>query len=73
MLKGKRRNHNEDPYNYTGNESKPSLHNHITDLQFGAVVAHGNFAISFLQTNTSAYNEGIDRHTYGNVSLYFRW
>ena len=48
------------------------LHNHIVDLEFGAVISQGNFAISYLQTTTSAYSEGLYKHHYGNLSLYFR-
>ncbi len=73
MLKGKRENEEKDYRDYSNNEPGPKLHNHILDLQFGAVLAHGNFAVSYMQTTTSAYTEGLDTHNFGNLSFYFKW
>ena len=72
MLKGKRENEENDVYEYGKNETGPAIHNHILDLQFGAVVAHGNFAISYLQTTTSAYTEGLYKHSFGNLFTLFQ-
>jgi lipid A 3-O-deacylase len=71
MLKGRRENQNDDVYEYN-NKTSPDIHNHIMDMQFGAVIAHGNFALSYLQTTTTAYTEKLYDHSYGNISLYFR-
>jgi len=73
MLKGNRENEKKNVYEYKNNEASPSIRNDILDIQYGAVLAHGNFAISYLQTTTSAYIEGLDKHSFGNLSLYFRW
>jgi len=72
MLEGKRRNEENDVYEYKSREKGPRINNHLMDLQFGAVVAHGNFAISYLQTTTTAYNDGLYKHSFGTFSLYFR-
>ena len=73
MLKGNRENKKKNVYEYGKNETAPSTQNHTIDIQYGVVFAHGNFAISYLQTTTSAYTEGLDQHSFGNLSLYFRW
>jgi lipid A 3-O-deacylase len=73
MLKGQRQNEESDAYKHRNNETAPSIQNHIIDIQCGAVWVHGNFAMSYMQTTTSAYTEGLDSHCFGNLSLYFRW
>ena len=54
----------------TGTSS--SIDNCIADVQFGAVVALGNFALSYLQTGSTTYRKDLYHHNYGNFSLYFR-
>jgi len=73
MLEGKRGNEENDVYEYKNKETGPKINNHLMDLQFGAVVAHGNFAFSYLQTATTAYTEKRYKHSFGTFSLYFRW
>lgn len=72
MLAGKMENPERASEGATSRAST-SITNRFTDIQFGAVVAHGNFAISYLQTSSTAYREGLYRHSYGNFCLYFRW
>ena len=73
ILQGERRNVGTDAYEYKSNQEGPKISNHIMDWQCGAVVAHGNFAFSYLQTTTTAYTEGLYQHSFGTLSLYFRW
>jgi lipid A 3-O-deacylase len=72
MLTGKMENPEKGPVDATSRTST-SIHNSYTDVQYGAVVAHGNFAISYLQTSSTAYRDGLYKHSYGNLCLYFRW
>jgi hypothetical protein len=73
MLEGKRKKNGNEVYESSNNKTRPDIHNHILDLQCGAVIAHGNFALSYMQTTSTAYSEALYDHTYGNLSLYFRW
>ena len=73
MLTGQRENEENDVYENRKDESSPTINHHLRDLQFGGVVAHGNFAASNLQTHTTAYTEGLYNHCFGTFSLYFRW
>jgi lipid A 3-O-deacylase len=73
MLTGKCETPGKALNNEGNNETSISIHNVVTDVQFGAVVAHGNFAISYLQTTSAAYSEGLYKQCYGNLSLFFRW
>lgn len=73
MLEGKRKNADSEVYEYSNNKTRPDIHNHILDMQCGLVIAHGNFALSYMQTTSTAYSEALYDHTYGNLSLYFSW
>lgn len=73
MLKGKRQNEESDAFKNRHNETGPQINDHLMDVQCGAVVAHGNFAFSYLQTNTTPYTAALYKHCFGNFSLYFRW
>ena len=73
MLQGKRENEETDVYENWKNEINHTINNHVRDLQLGAVVVHGNFGASYLQTHTTAYTEGLYNHCFGTFSLYFRW
>jgi len=73
MLEGKRENEENDVYEYKNKETSPAINNHLMDLQFGAVVAHRNFALSYMQTATTAYTEKHYKHSFGTFSLYLRW
>jgi lipid A 3-O-deacylase len=73
MLTGKREIQRKGLNINESNKTSASIHNVVTDVQFGAVIAHKNFAISYLQTNSSAYRERLYKHSFGNLSLYLRW
>ncbi len=45
----------------------------VYSLNFGAVVASGNFSISFIQNSSSAMMKGTYSHEVGNISMYFSW
>ena len=49
------------------------IRHRLSNIQFGAVLAHGNFSISYLQTHSTEYNKGLYHHNWGNFSLYYRW
>jgi len=70
MIQGKRENENDDP-KFNTNES--NIQHLVSDIRLGAVVAHGNFSMSYTQTYTSEYSKGSYNHSVGNLSLYFRW
>jgi hypothetical protein len=73
MLEGERQNEGNGTYEYKNNEAGPEINKCLMDWQVGGVVAHGNFALSYLQTTTTSYTEGLYKHCFGNLSLYFRW
>jgi lipid A 3-O-deacylase len=50
-----------------------AIRHRLTDIQFGAEIAHGNLGLSYLQTHSTEFNKGLYRHNWGNISLYFRW
>ena len=49
------------------------IRHRLTNIQFGAVLVHGNFSISYLQTHSTEYNKGLYHHNWGNFSLYYQW
>ena len=49
------------------------LRHGVYGLNYGAVVASGNFSISFTQNTSSAMMKGLYCHEVGNISLYFTW
>lgn len=71
LLYGKRMN--EDPDAYPKKETMRRIRQQITDIQFGAVLAHGNFSFSYLQTNSTGFSKGLYHHSWGNISLCYRW
>jgi lipid A 3-O-deacylase len=73
MLQGERENKESDPDKYSNSETRPAIDNFLMDFQFGAVVAHGNFAFSYLQTTSTSYTEGRYKHCFGNLLFYYRW
>ncbi|MCW3118090.1 MAG: lipid deacylase LpxR family protein [Chitinophagaceae bacterium] len=73
LVHGQRRNENENPDNSTEKTSMRRIRHRITDIQFGTVVAHGNFSFSYLQTHSTEYNKGLYHHNWGNFSLSYTW
>jgi hypothetical protein len=71
LIQGKRKNDNNYDSKFKTNDS--NIQHLISDIQFGAVVAFGNFSVSYMQTYTSEYKKGLYNHSVGNASLYFRW
>ncbi|MES1223830.1 MAG: lipid A deacylase LpxR family protein [Bacteroidota bacterium] len=71
LLHGKRIN--EDPATTREDETTRTIRHRLFDIQFGAVIAHGNFSISYLQTHSTEYNVGLYHHNWGNISVYYRW
>jgi hypothetical protein len=71
LMQGKRKNENNDPPKFNINE----LNNKhlVSDLQFGAVIAHGKFSVSYTQTYSSEFKKDLYNHTVGNVALALRW
>lgn len=73
LMHGERIDENEETDNPDGKRSMRRIRHRLTDIQFGGVVAHGNFSLSYMQTHSTEYNKGLYRHNWGNVSLYYRW
>jgi lipid A 3-O-deacylase len=71
LLHGKRQHADKE----ATSEDAPNrtIRHRLSSIQFGAVFAHGNFGFSYLQTHSTEYNQGLYRHNWGNISLYFRW
>ncbi|MGN6417797.1 MAG: lipid A deacylase LpxR family protein [Pseudobacter sp.] len=51
----------------------PAVKKFTASLDYGLVLSHGNFGISFTQKVFSAYVKGVKSHEVGNISLYFNW
>jgi hypothetical protein len=71
LLHGERIDYNPDVDD--GKETGRRIRHRLTDIQFGAVLAHGNVSLSYLQTHSTEYNKGLYHHNWGNFSLYYRW
>jgi hypothetical protein len=69
LVHGERMNDGTTP----GEGSTRRIRHRLTEIQFGAVIAHGNFGLSYLQTHSTEYNKGLYRHNWGNISLYYKW
>lgn len=69
LVHGKRMNDGTTP----GDQSTRRIRHRLSEVQFGAVISHGKFALSYLQTHSTEYNKGLYRHNWGNVSLYYKW
>lgn len=53
---------------------EPANINHVLpEFEFGFMIVHGNFAIGYAQTHSSAYNKGLYDHNVGNLSMYVSW
>ena len=72
LFQGKRENENSGSYKYETNESR-NIQHLMSDIQFGAVIARGNFSMSYMQTYTSQFEKDLYKHSVGNFSLYFKW
>ena len=51
--------------------SSRRVRHRLTEIEYGAVFARGNFSIAYTQTHSTEYNKGLYRHNVGNVSLFF--
>lgn len=51
----------------------PDVNKFAASLDYGLVLSHGNFGLSFTQKVFSAYVKGVKSHEVGNISLYFNW
>ena len=51
----------------------PDIKRFTASLDYGLVLSHGNFGISFTQKILSAYVKGVKSHEVGNITLYFNW
>lgn len=51
----------------------PDVKKFTASLDYGLVLSHGNFGISFTQKVMSAYVKGVKSHEVGNITLYFNW
>ena len=71
LLQGKRENEDDAVQNYKTTTSH--IKHFVSDTQFGAVIAHGNFSVSYTQTYTSEFKKGFYNHSVGNLSLYYKW
>jgi lipid A 3-O-deacylase len=71
LLTGTRENHRDDETVLTA--ERPEISHRIIDVQTGAVIAHGNFSIAYLQTYSTTYRHGLYKHSVGTLALYFRW
>jgi lipid A 3-O-deacylase len=45
----------------------------LTTLDYGAVLTHGRFGISFSQNVSEAMLKGLYCHDFGNISLFYGW
>jgi hypothetical protein len=73
LLHGERMNVTDNPGDDGEKATGRRIRHRLTDIQFGAVLAHGNFSISYMQTHSTEYNKGLYHHNWGNFSLYYRW
>ncbi|WP_162915538.1 lipid A deacylase LpxR family protein [Paraflavitalea soli] len=76
LLEGGVFNHNEKlPVSTTGETGVPDLKRRrvITRIDWGAVLSHGNVAVSFTQKSSSALYKGFTRQEVGNISLHVAW
>lgn len=51
----------------------PDINRFTATLDYGIVLSHGNFGISFTQKVFSPWIKGLSSHEVGNISLYFNW
>ena len=49
------------------------IRHRVTEIKYGAVLAHGRYSISYLQTFSTEYNTGLYHHSYGNISATVSW
>jgi hypothetical protein len=64
---------NEDEYTGNGAGSTRRIRHRLSNIQAGAVLAQGNFSISYSQTHSTEYNKGLYHHNWGNISISCRW
>jgi len=71
LLHGERINEDSDE---PGNKiNGRRIRHRLTNVQYGAVLVHGKFSLSYLQTHSTEYNKGLYHHNWGNFSLYLQW
>lgn len=71
LVQGKRENEDSEPQEYASDKLK--IKHFVTDIQLGAVLARGNCSISYMQTYSSAVEQGRYNHSAGNLCFYYRW
>jgi lipid A 3-O-deacylase len=54
-------------------EQPADISHYHSSLEFGAVIAHGNFSMAYTETHSRAYNEGLYHHSVGNLTVTVRW
>ncbi|MFC3829505.1 MULTISPECIES: lipid A deacylase LpxR family protein [Niastella] len=73
LLQGKRKNENDDNVDTNNDEPAKNIRHLASNVQFGAVIAHGNFGMSYTQTYSNSYIKGLYRHSVGNLTMSVRW
>ena len=73
LLQGKRRNEKDDNVDTNNDEPAENIRRLASNVQFGAVVAHGNFGMAYTQTYSNSYIKGLYRHSVGNLTMSVRW
>jgi len=67
----------DNTHDISGKEvvTKPAngLRTIVYSANYGAVVALGNFSMSFIQNSSSPWIKGVYSHEVGNFSMYFVW
>ncbi len=66
---------NQDNANNGAGEPQPyhPLQHLLTSIDYGAVLTHGHFGISFSQNVSEAMLKGLYCHDFGNITLLYGW
>ena len=71
LLHGEKMNAVMPDGNGVTDASNRRVRHRLTEIEYGAVFAHGNFSIAYTQTHSTEYNKGLYHHNVGNISLFF--
>ena len=71
LMHGERMNTDKPDDNGLRETSNHRIRHRLTEIEYGAVFAHGHFSIAYTQTHSTEYNKGLYHHNIGNVSLFF--
>jgi lipid A 3-O-deacylase len=71
LMHGKKMNADRQDENGLRETSNRRVRHRLTEIEYGAVFAHGNFSIACTQTHSTEYNKGLYHHNVGNISLFF--